>query len=107
MTSVLVFSAPGTTDGDPGSIAVSAKTELDISRRKKFTLQDLIDEEMLDCATNMEPDIQVDLVFVLHGFDKTWKSRDGQTWSIPRLITEELKAPIQSAAAVGIIACSV
>ena len=33
--------------------------------------------------------------------DETWTSRYGETWSIPRLITEELKQPIRGAACGG------
>jgi hypothetical protein len=64
---------------------------------KDFLLQDLIDEEMLSCRPNSE------LTFKLISFahylksDATWRSRDGQSWSIPRLINAEIKAPIRGA----------
>ncbi len=68
---------------------------------KEFTLQDLIEEEKLDCRQGTE------LTFKLIGLthyqptDTVWKSRDGQTWSIPRLIQEEIKSPIRGAACGG------
>jgi hypothetical protein len=33
--------------------------------------------------------------------DATWRSRDGQAWSIPRLINAEIKAPVRGAACGG------
>ncbi len=79
---------------------VSARTPMRIDG-KEFTLQDLIEEEKLDCRQGTE------LTFKLIGLthyqptDTVWKSRDGQTWSTPRLIQEEIKAPIRGAACGG------
>jgi hypothetical protein len=79
---------------------VSAKTPMRIDG-KEFTLDDLIQEEMLDCRAGSE------LTFKLISFahyrpsDTTWRSRDGQAWSIPRLINAEIKAPVRGAACGG------
>jgi hypothetical protein len=68
---------------------------------KDFTLQDLIDEEMLDCREGIE------LTFKLISFahylpsDETWYNRDGELWSIPRIINQEIKAPVRGAACGG------
>lgn len=68
---------------------------------KTFTVADLIEQEKLDCQANTE------LTFKLIGLsyylpsDATWTSNDGQTWSIPRLIQEEIKQPIRGAACGG------
>lgn len=68
---------------------------------KEFTLEDLIENEKLTCRPNEE------LTFKLIGLsyylpsDATWKSYDGQDWSIPRLIREEIRQPIQGAACGG------
>ena len=81
-------------------LRVNAKTPMRIDG-KEFTLDDLIQEEMLDCRADSE------LTFKLISFahylpsDATWRSRDGQSWSIPRLINAEIKSPIRGAACGG------
>jgi hypothetical protein len=64
---------------------------------QEFVLQDLIDEEMLDCRA--ESELTFKLISFAHylNSDATWRSRDGQTWSIPRLINAEIKAPVRGA----------
>ena len=68
---------------------------------RKFTIADLIETEKLTCDEGME------LTFKLIAFshycdsDMTWKNDKGEDWDIPRLIKEELKAPILSNAACG------
>jgi hypothetical protein len=68
---------------------------------KNFTIQDLIEHEKSDCRDGEE------LTFKLIGLshyldsDEEWKTRDGQTWDIARLIREELKQPILRVAACG------
>lgn len=68
---------------------------------RKFTIADLIETEKLTCDEGME------LTFKLIAFahycdsDMTWKNDKGEEWDIPRLIKEELKAPILSNAACG------
>ncbi|HEX4149821.1 MAG TPA: hypothetical protein VHY20_12570, partial [Pirellulales bacterium] len=63
----------------------------------KFTVADLIESEKLSCETDME------LTFKLISFahyldtDASWKSSQGETWSISRLIKEEIKAAIVGA----------
>jgi hypothetical protein len=79
---------------------VGADTVIHLDGRQ-FVLEDLIDEEMLSCRENVE------LTFVLLSLshylpsDTVWRSRDGQRWSIPRLINAELRAPIRGAACGG------
>ncbi|MDZ4820371.1 MAG: hypothetical protein SGJ20_15505 [Planctomycetota bacterium] len=79
---------------------VSAKTPM-LLDGKNFTLQDLIDEEKLDCRANTE--LTFKLISLAHYLptDSVWKSRDGQDWSIPRLIGEEIRQPIRGAACGG------
>jgi hypothetical protein len=93
--------------GHPGQLLailaqsrVSLETPLKVQGRD-FTLQDLLEEEKLDCRANTE--LTFRLIAFCHYLDlnETWKSRDGQTWSIPRIIKEELKAPIRGAACGG------
>jgi hypothetical protein len=68
-----------------------------ILNSRKFTVADLIAEEKLSCRPKTE------LTFALIGLahylptDATWKSRDGQSWSLPRLVEEEIEQPIRGA----------
>lgn len=68
---------------------------------REFTLADLIESEKLGCETGME--LTFKLLSLSHylDLDTKWKNYSGQEWSIPRLITEELKAPIKGAACGG------
>jgi hypothetical protein len=68
---------------------------------KDFTVQDLIDEEKLTCRAQSE--LTFKLISLAHYLpsDDVWRSRDGQSWSIPRLINAEIKAPIRGAACGG------
>ncbi len=68
---------------------------------KEFTLQNLIDHEKENCTAGEE--LTFKLIGLMHYLDSdaTWKSRDGQDWSIQRLIQEELKQPIRGAACGG------
>ncbi len=68
-----------------------------ILNSRKFTVTDLIAEEKLSCRPNTE------LTFALIGLahylptDATWKSRDGRSWSLARLVEEEIEQPIRGA----------
>ena len=68
---------------------------------RQFTIDDLIETEKLTCDEGME------LTFKLISFahycdsDVKWKNAKGDDWDIPRLIKEELRAPILSNAACG------
>jgi hypothetical protein len=68
---------------------------------KDFTLADLIKQEKATCQSGTE--LTFKLISLAHYLDsdETWKSLDGQEWSIPRLIREELAAPIRGAACGG------
>lgn len=69
--------------------------------RNKFTVDDILRREMLDCRVESE------LTFVLIGVshykdsDCSWNSRDGQPWNVEKLIAEELRQPIVGAACGG------
>jgi len=68
---------------------------------KSFTLEDLIQSEMRGCETGTE--LTFKLISLAHYLDTDteWKNFKGETWSIPRLIAEEIKAPINGAACGG------
>ena len=68
---------------------------------KKFTLKDLIEHEKQDCRAGEE--LTFKLIGLMHycKSDDTWQNREGQDWSIQRLIQEELKQPIRGAACGG------
>jgi hypothetical protein len=80
--------------------AVEPHTEIFVES-KQFTLLDLIKKEMDSCQAGTE------LTFKLIGLsyyldsDATWKSSDGETWDIQRLISEEIKQPINGVACGG------
>jgi len=93
--------------GHPGQLtAILAQSRVNIDTPLKiqgrdFTLRDLLEEERLGCRPNTE--LTFRLIALSHYFDldETWISSDGQEWSIPRLIQEELKQPIRGAACGG------
>ncbi len=68
---------------------------------RDFTIASLIDYEKRTCEAGTE------LTFKLIGLshyldtDATWKNQNGEDWSIPRLIKEELAQPIIGAACGG------
>jgi hypothetical protein len=68
---------------------------------QRFTVADLIQHEKETCRPKTE------LTFKLIAFthylklDEKWRSNDGETWDIPRLIKEELAQPIVGAACGG------
>lgn len=75
---------------------VSAKSPL-LLGEQEFTVADLIEAEKLNCRAGTE------LTFALIGLahylptDATWRSRDGEAWSLERLMQEELRQPIRTA----------
>lgn len=68
---------------------------------QKFTIDDLIEYEKLNCKPNTE--LTFSLIGLSHFLDsdEVWRSRQGQTWNIERLIREELAQPIVGAACGG------
>jgi hypothetical protein len=68
---------------------------------KEFTLADLIEHEKETCVAGEE--LTFKLISLMHYLDSdaTWTTRDGQEWSIQRLVREELKQPIRGAACGG------
>ncbi|HUY93099.1 MAG TPA: hypothetical protein VMV10_30495 [Pirellulales bacterium] len=64
---------------------------------RSFTVADLIETEKLSCVS------QTELTFKLIAFahyldaDAAWKNRQGEDWSIERLIREEIGSPINGA----------
>jgi hypothetical protein len=68
---------------------------------KDFTLADLVEHEKETCVAGEE--LTFKLISLMHYLDSdaTWTTRDGQEWSIQRLVREELKQPIRGAACGG------
>lgn len=64
---------------------------------KGFTVADLVEEEKLACLSGTE------LTFALIGLthylptDAEWTARDGQIWTLERLVSEEIEQPIRGA----------
>lgn len=68
---------------------------------KSFTIEDLIVTEQRTCELGTE--LTFKLIALSHYLDSeaVWQNDAGQTWSIPRLIQEEIKSPIRGAACGG------
>ena len=66
-----------------------------------FTVQDLIEFEKETCVPRSE--LTFKLIALSHYLpaDATWKSRDGQTWSLERLLEEEIQQKVVGAACGG------
>jgi hypothetical protein len=64
---------------------------------RSFTVADLIEEEKLSCKSKTE--LTFALISLAHYLptDATWTSRDGEKWSLPRLVEEEIVQPIRGA----------
>lgn len=68
---------------------------------KQFTVRDLIEYEKRDCRSGME------LTFKLIGLshycepNEVWKNEQGEKWSFPRLIREEIAEPVSEGACGG------
>jgi hypothetical protein len=75
---------------------VAANSPLTV-QGKSFTVADLIEEEKLSCKPKTE--LTFALIALAHYLptDATWKSRDGEKWSLTRLVEEEIVQPIRGA----------
>ncbi len=69
---------------------------------KSFTVQDLVELEKANCRAGEE--LTFSLIGLSHYLDSdaTWRSSDGQRWSISRLIHEEITQPVNGAACGGV-----
>jgi hypothetical protein len=68
---------------------------------QKFTLEDLIKAEQEDCESGTE--LTFKLIALMHYLpsDATWTNFQGQTWSLDRLVREEIVQPVRGAACGG------
>ena len=100
------INGPGRQGHDGQLLAILAQSLIPESKKltvqgKEFTIKDLVKYEMDTCKPGTE------LTFKLIGLshyidsDKKWKSRDGQLWSLERLVQEELRQPVNGAACGG------
>lgn len=66
-----------------------------------FTIADLVKREQETCEARTE--LSFKLVGLSHylASDATWQNQRGETWSIPRLMREELAQPVNSGVACG------
>lgn len=64
---------------------------------REFTVADLIETEKRHCTADME--LTFKLIAFSHYVDseETWLNARGEKWSIPRLIREEIRSPINGA----------
>jgi hypothetical protein len=70
-------------------------------QKRSFTVADLVTEEQQACRPGTE--LTFSLIGLAHYLptDATWKSRDGEEWSLPRLVEEELAQPVRTVACGG------
>ena len=75
---------------------VAANSPLTV-QGKQFTVADLIEEEKRSCKSKTE--LTFALISLAHYLptDAEWTSRDGEKWSLPRLVEEEIVQPIRGA----------
>jgi hypothetical protein len=68
---------------------------------RQFTVEDLVETSKINC--NSQKELTFQLIALSHYLDlnDTWKNRTGETWSIPRLIAEEISSPIHGSACGG------
>lgn len=93
--------------GHPGQLmAILAQCHVPVNYQiqangREFTMRNLIETEMKSCEAGTE--LTFKLMGLSHYLDTetTWKDHRGGTWSIARLIQEEIKQPILYTAACG------
>lgn len=66
-----------------------------------FTVQDLIEFEKETCVPRSELTFKLMALSYYLPADATWKSRDGQTWDLERLLREEITQKVVGAACGG------
>jgi hypothetical protein len=68
---------------------------------KSYTVSDLIEQEKLSCKAGTE--LTFTLIAMAHYLhtDAEWENREGETWSLPRLMEEEIEQPIRGVACGG------
>lgn len=64
---------------------------------KVFTVADLVEEEKLSCKSGTE--LTFALISLAHYLptDSAWTARDGKSWSLEKLVAEEIEQPIRGA----------
>ena len=64
---------------------------------RSFTVADLVEEEKLACESGTE--LTFALIALAHYLptDAEWTARDGQKWTLERLVAEEIEQPIRGA----------
>jgi hypothetical protein len=60
------------------------------------TVADLVDHEMRSCEQGNEQTFKLIGIAHYRGTQVDWKNKQGESWSVERLLREELKAPISS-----------
>jgi hypothetical protein len=94
-------------EGHPGqflAILAQSRVMVDYPLRvggQQFTVADLVESNKLHCDSKKELTFQLISLSHYLDLDETWKNRTGETWSIPRLIREEIASPIRGSACGG------
>ncbi len=68
---------------------------------RDYTVADLVEQEQLCCRSGVE--LTFTLIALSHYLptDEVWQSREGETWTLERLVEEELAQPVRTAACGG------
>lgn len=86
------------------AMLAQSRVKLDYALRvdgQEFTIKDLVRYEMFTCKPRTE--LTFKLISLAHYLppEQKWKSFDGDLWSIPRLISEEIDQPVIGSACGG------
>ena len=94
-------------EGHPGqflAILGQSRVMIDYPLRvdgRSFTVADLVETSKLNCLSTKELTFQLIALSHYLDLDETWKNSAGETWSVPRLIREEISSPIHGSACGG------
>lgn len=93
--------APGVQGHDAQFLSMLAQARVPESYllrvgNEQLTVAQLVDHEMQTCKQGNEQTFKLIGIAHYRGTQASWKNAQGESWSIERLLQEELKAPISS-----------
>ncbi len=66
-----------------------------------FTVADLVEQEKADCSTHIELTFKLIALSYYLPSNETWIAKNGERWSISRLVQEEIQQPLRTGACGG------
>ncbi|MBL8828598.1 MAG: hypothetical protein JNM18_16570, partial [Planctomycetaceae bacterium] len=88
-------------------LAILAQSQMPLSypmlvEGKEFTVGDLLESEKVTCQSGMELTFKlIAITKYAEDLDERWQNNRDETWSVEKLVKEELAAPIRGAACGG------